>query len=340
MTYPGGGQGGWNDQQGWGQQQGDFPSGNYQGGGYPQTGGFPQQGQYPQQGQQGQYPQQGGYGQQPQQGGFPQQGYGGYGGLGVYGGFDDEPPKNRKTLWLVIGAVVLVLLVGGGLTWFLLSDSGKEDPNAQGGTTSSTPPPTSSSQQTDASCPKNDGAQCVKTSLGYNYEVPKIWDIVDASIPVEKYEGISLTGVTSYGDYTCEGKPFTKGTNGGALLPKADINQTATDFTKAISAQYYSSGGAPKIDVTQPKPVKIQHTQKDGKKVVVEGVQVDATVTQSGNKCLASKGMLKVVVLNGSSKLHVLVVNGDLEGGGGGTTPPLLKESDLQKIVDSLVPTT
>ncbi|HUQ58640.1 hypothetical protein [Lentzea sp.] len=338
MTYPGGGQGGWNDQQGWGQQQGDspsgnspsgnYPSGNYQGGGYPQSGGFPQQGPPPQQG---------GY---TPQGGFPQQGYGGYGGLGVYGGFDDEPPKNKKTLWLVLGAVVLVLLVGGGLTWFLLSDSG-DDPNAQGGTTtSSTPAPTSSSQQTDAACPKNDGAQCVKTSLGYTYEVPNTWDIVDASIPVEKFDGVSLTGVTSYGDYTCEGKPFTKGTNGGALLPKADLNQTAADFTKAISAQFYSSGGAPKVELTQPKPVKIQHTQKDNKKVVVEGVQVDATVTQSGNKCLASKGMLKVVVLNGSSKLHVLVVNGDLEGGGGGTTPPLLKEADLQKIVDSLVPTT
>ena len=50
--------------------------------------------------------------------------------------------------------------------------------------------------------------------------------------------------------------------------------------------------------------------------------------------------MLKVVVLNGSSKLHVLAINGDLEGGGGGTTPPLPKEADLQKMVDSLVPTT
>lgn len=361
VTYPGGGQGGWNDQQGWGQQQGDFPSGNYQGGGYPQSGGFPQQGPYPQQGQypqqgpypqQGQYPQQGpppqgppqqdpyqqgGYGHPPQ-GGFPQQGYSGYGGLGVYGGFDDEPPKSKKTLWLVIGAVVLVLLGGGGLTWFLLSDN---EATAQGGTsTSSAPSSTAPSKAAEGACPKNDGDQCVKTTLGFTYEVPKTWDVLDATIQVDKFEDVTLSGITSYGDYTCEGKPFTKGTNGGALLPKGDINQVATEFTKAISGQYYSSGGAPNIDVTQPKPVKIEHTQKDGKKVVIEGVQVDATVTQSGNKCLASKGMVKVVVLNGSTKLHALVVNGDLEGGGGGTNPPLLKEQDLQKIVDSLTPTT
>jgi hypothetical protein len=320
VTYPGGGgQGGWNDQQGWGQQQpGDHPSGGYQAGGYPQTGGFPQQGGF------------------PDQAGFPQQGYGQYGGLGVYGGgFDSEPPKGKKTLWLVISTVVLVLLVGGGLTWFLLSrNSG--DPNAQNNPST---PSSASSQPTEGKC-KNDDMQCVQTSLGYNYEVPKNWDVVEDKIPVEKYPGISLSGVATYGDYTCENKPYTKGTNGGTLLPNADLNQTATDFTKAVATQYYSSGGEPQVTLTAPKPVKIQHTQKNGEKVVVEGVQVDATVTQSANKCLASKGMVKVVMLNGSNKLHVLVVNGDLEGGGGGTTPPLPKETELQKMIDSLVPTT
>ncbi|MGW6932029.1 hypothetical protein ACWGE0_18390 [Lentzea sp. NPDC054927] len=324
MTYPGGGgQGGWNDQQGWGQQQGDhpsggYPSGGYQTGGYPQTGGFPQQGGF------------------PQTGGFPQQGQGGYGGLGVYGGFDNEPPKkSNKTLWLVLGAVVLVLLVGGGLTWLLVSRSNKTDAQTDPSTSTST-----SAQATTGPC-KDDGMQCVETGLGFNYEVPKSWDALpEAKIAVEKFQGISLSGITSYGDYQCEGKDFTKGTNGGTLLPKGDINQTATDFAKAMAVQYYSSGGEPKVTVSPPKAVKIQHTQKDGKKVVVEGVQVDATVTQSASKCLASKGLLKVVVLNGSNKLHVLVVNGDLEGGGGGTNPPLPKETELQKMIDSLVPTT
>jgi len=309
VTYPGGGgQGGWNDQQqGWGQQQGDYSSGGYQVGGHPQTGGF------------------------------PQQGYGQYGGLGVYGGFDNEPPKNRKPLWLVISTVVLVLLLaGGGVTWFVLSRD-KSDQNAQ--PTPSTPTSTSA-QPTTGAC-RNEGVQCVQTSLGYNYEVPKNWDLVpEAKIPIEKYPGIALTGVSTYGDYECEGKSFTKGTNGGTLLPKGDMNQTASDFAKAVATQFYSAGSDPQVALAQPKPVKIQHTQKDGQKVVVEGVQVDATVTQSASKCLASKGVVKVVLLNGSSKLHVLVVNGDLEGGGGGTDKPLPKESDLQKMIDSLVPTT
>lgn len=314
VTYPGGGgQGGWNDQSGWGQQQqGDYQSGGYSTGGY-QTGSY------------------------PETGGFPQQGYGAYGGLGVYGGgFDQEPPKkSKKTLWLVLSAVVLVLLVGGGVAWFVLAGKSKTDPAAQ--TTTSNPP--SSAKQTAGPC-KNDEMQCVQTNLGYVYEVPKDWDVVSDRIPITKYPGVQLTGVTSYGDYTCEDKGYTKGTNGGALLDKGDINQVATDFAKAVATQFYSTGSDAQVTTTQPKKVQINHTQKDGKKVVVEGVQVDATVTQSTNKCLASKGMVKVVLLDGSSKLHALVINGDLEGGGGGAKPPLPKEADLQKMIDSVVPTT
>lgn len=313
MTYPGGGggQGGWNDQPGWGQQQqGDYQSGGYQAGGYPSTGGF------------------------------PQQGYGGaYGGLGVYGGggFDEQPPKkSKKTLWLVLGVVVFVLLGGGGVTWFLLSRNSGQDPSAQN---NSTNPPSSSKQVAAGPC-KNDDMQCVQTSLGYSYEVPKDWVQVSDRIPIDKYPGVALSGVSAYGEYSCEGKAYTKGTNGGALLEKGDVNQVATDFAKAVATQFYSSGGDPVVTLTPPKPVKIDHTQKDGKKVVVEGAQVDATITQNANKCLADKGMVKVVVLNGSSKLHALVINGDLAGGGGGDKPPLPKEADLQKMIDSLVPAT
>lgn len=317
MTYPGGGgQGGWNEQPGWGQQQGDHPSGGYPTGGY-QTGGY----------------QTGGY---PETGGFPQQG-GAYGGLGVYGGFDQEPPKkSKKTLWLVLSTVVLVLLAGGGVTWFLLSGKSKDDPVAQN-TGASNPP--SSAKQTTGAC-KNAAMQCVQTSLGYVYEVPKNWEqISDARIKIEKVPGVQLSGVTTYGDYNCENNGYTKGTNGGALLDKGDINQVASDFAKAVATQFYSSGSDAKVELGQPKKVQIPHTQKDGKKVVVAGVQVDATVTQSANKCLASKGMVKVLLLDGSSKLHALVVNGDLEGGGGGDKP-LPKEADLQKMIDSVVPTT
>lgn len=344
VTYPGGGQGGgWNDQSGWGQQQGggDHPSGGYPTGGYP-TGGYPQQGGdhpsgnyptggYPQQG--GGYPPTGGF---PQQVGYPQAG-GGYGGLGVYGGFDQEPPKkSKKTLWLVLGVVVLVLLVGGGITAYLLTNKKKDDSAAL--TDPSTAPPSSTSQQANAdpNCPKTAGMRCVQTSLGFTYEVPKDWTQVDDRIPVAGFPNVALSGVTSYGDYECEAKSYTKGTNGGALLDKGDINDVATRFAQAVATQYYSSGGAPQVTLTAPKAVKIPHTQKDGQKVVIEGVQVDANVTQTANKCLASKGIVKVLLLDGSSKYHALVVNGDLEGGGGGDKPPLPKEADLQKVIDSL----
>ena len=151
--------------------------------------------------------------------------------------------------------------------------------------------------------------QCVETTLGYNYEVPKNWD--SQRTPRSRsseFAGISLSGITTYGDYTCEGKSFTKGTNGGTLLPKGDINHVGHRLHQGRGRRSSTRRAATrKVTLTQPKPVKIQHTQKDGKKVVVDGVQVDATVTQTANKCLAGKGMVKVVVLNGSNKLHVLV---------------------------------
>ncbi|MGZ3143048.1 hypothetical protein ACVDFE_13855 [Lentzea chajnantorensis] len=332
MTYPGGGggQGGWNEQPGWGQQQGDYPTGGYQGSGaYPQQEGHAQPVGY------------------PQTGGFPQQHQGynsGYGGLGVYGGggFDQQPPKKSKTtLWVVLSAVVLVLLVGGGVTTYLLMNkSGDSGAQPTTSASASSTPPTTSQQPNGAGTCKDESWQCVQTTLGYTYQVPKDWTQVDDRVPVEGFEGVALSSVTSYGDYKCEERSYTKGTNGGALLDKGDINAVATNFTKAVATQYYSSGGAPQVALTEPKPVKIQHTQKDGKKIVVEGVQVDATVTQTANKCLASKGMVKVLLLNGTGKLHALVVNGDLEGGGGGDKPPLLKETDLQKMIDSLQPNT
>ncbi|WP_285747046.1 hypothetical protein [Lentzea sp. NBRC 105346] len=317
MTYPGGGQGGWGDQSGqsgWGQgEYGDYTDR------YPTTGGF------------------------------PQQGFGGsYGGLGVFSGGDEPPKKDKKKLWLVIGAVVLVLLVGGGITTFLLlNNKSEEPPVAQ--STSETPTPTSATpEETETSTPppngdckpRKEGMTCVATALGYNYDVPKGWQASDVRYPIPSMPGATITGVAEYGAYKCEGKEFHKGTDGGVLVDKGDINKVAADLAKAVATDFYTGAAKPTVTVGAPKPVKFPHKTKEGKDITVEGVQVDATVTTSGDKCLASKGIVKVLLLVGTTKFHAFIVNGDLEGGGGGSNPPLPKEPELQEMINSLTPTS
>lgn len=315
MTYPGGGQGGWGDQSGqggWGQgEYGDYGTDRY-----------------------------------PTTGGFPQQGFGSsYGGLGVFSGGEEPPKKNKNKLWLVLGVVALVLLVAGGVTALLIVNSGDDKQVAQ---TSESPSPSaepSSEEPTTSAPPKSDckprkaNTTCVSTSLGYTYDVPKGWEASNARFPLNSMK-VQLSGASSYGTYTCEGKEFTKGTNGGTLLDKGDINKAAADLAKAVATDFYAGAKTNNVKVGEPKPVKFQHRNKEGKDITIEGVQVDATAETSGDKCLNSKGVVKVLLLVGTTKFHALVVNGDVEGNAGGDKPPLPKEEELQAIIDSLTPTS
>jgi hypothetical protein len=139
----------------------------------------------------------------------------------------------------------------------------------------------------------------------------------------------TLSDVTLYfpatlSSYQCEGKEYGRGGLGAGTVAKSDPTQEATTIAKAFGADFYSSSTAPKVETGQPKQV----TSRTGK-----GVQVDATVTTTGNACLASKGKVSVLLLEGATEYKYLVVNGDVTGGPATPAPPT--EADLQKIVDS-----
>ncbi|WP_158843114.1 hypothetical protein [Saccharothrix deserti] len=306
MTYPGDGQSGWGGQPG----QGDWG---------PQDHGHAQQGFQPQ--------------------GYQQQGYAGsYGGLGVFSGGDEPPPKKDKTkLWLAIGAVVVVL-VGGGVTAFALTRPDDSQPVAQN-TSSSAPTTTASS--TSESTPSDPGTTCepVKSgwnclpvpALSYSYDVPKGWTPLPNSAPVDAMKDVKLTGLTVVGAYDCGDAGYNRGGAGGVVVPQTDLTAVAKDFADKLATQYYKS--APKFEVKlgEPKRVTLPSTAGD-----IEGVQVDATITTSGNECLATRGMVKVLVLRGDKGFHVFMANGDLEGGPADPKPPT--EADLQGMVDSVKP--
>ncbi|MEV8440910.1 hypothetical protein AB0425_26330 [Actinosynnema sp. NPDC051121] len=299
MTYPGEGQSGW--------------------------GGQPNQGDWGRQDQ--------GYPQQV----FPQNYGGSYGGLGVFSGGDGPPPrKSRTKLWLAIAAVVVVL-VGGGVTAFVLTRPDGSTPVAQG-TTSSAPTttkPSTTAKSTPSSAPPptcepaKPGWNCLPVqALSYSYDVPKGWTPVPNSAPVEGMADVKLTGLTVTGAYDCAQHDFTRGGAGGVVVPQTDLTAVAKDFAQKLATQYYKSAPKSEVKLGEPKPVTVAGT--------IEGVQVDAVATTSGDQCLATKGMVKVLVLKGDKGFHVFMANGDLEGGPAEPKPPT--EAELQAMVDSVKP--
>lgn len=300
MTYPGDGQSGWGGQSG---QGGEWGQANY-----PATGGFPQQ-----------------------------QNYGsGYGGLGVFSGGEPEPPKKNSRTGLIIGVVAVVLLIAGGVTAFVVTrpDDQQAVAGSTTGTTSSTATTESSAEQPAAECKSlKDEWTCVPvTELSYSYGVPKGWKTDSGTGKVEGMPGVELTGLTLYGIYQCEGKGYNRGSTGGVVVPQTDLGAVAKDFATKLSDQYYKPY-APTYNavVSEPKPVQIPFGAK-----TIEGVQVDSTITTSGSGCLATKGMIKILVLKGSKGFHVFMANGDLEGGP--ATPAVTTEAEMQAMVDSVTP--
>ncbi|MFJ6672473.1 hypothetical protein ACIQMJ_15305 [Actinosynnema sp. NPDC091369] len=286
-------------------------------------------------------PNQGDWGRQDQ--GYPQQVYpqnygGSYGGLGVFSGGDEPPPKKSRTkLWLALGAVVVVL-VGGGVTAYVLTRPDGSTPVGQGTsssqatTTTTKPSTTAKSTPTSApppTCePAKQGWNCLPVqNLSYSYDVPKGWTPVSSSAPVEGMDDVKLIGLTVTGAYDCEGNDYTRGGAGGVVVPQTDLTAVAKDFAQKLATQYYKSAPKSEVKLGEPKPVKVG---------TIEGVQVDATATTSGDACLATKGMVKVLVLKGDKGFHVFMANGDLEGGPAEPKPPT--EADLQAMVDSVKP--
>ncbi|WP_447003734.1 hypothetical protein ACRAKI_29385 [Saccharothrix isguenensis] len=306
MTHPGDGQSGWGDRPG----QGDWG---------PQDHGYAQQG-------------------------YPPQGYGGsYGGLGVFSGGDGPPPENDRTkLWLVIGAVVVVL-VGAGVTTYALTRPDDPTPVAQNtssstaATTTTTAPKTTTTSKTTAPSEPNATCEPVRTGwnclpvpgLSYSYDVPKGWTPANGHAVVKGMTDVKLTGLTVIGAYDCEGRSFTRGGAGGVVVAQTDLAEVATEFAQKLGTQFYQSAPQFDVELSAPKPVKVPNEPAE-----IEGVQVDATITTSGDKCLATKGMVKVLVLRGDKGFHVFMANGDLEGGPAEPKPPT--EADLQGMVDSV----
>jgi hypothetical protein len=280
---------------------------------------------------------------QPQQNwGYPQQ-QPAYQGFGLYqqpGQPGGEPPRKRGNLVVVLSIIALVVIVGAVVTIVLLNRGGGEpaaqNDNPPANTSDSKPPsstsaPRSSSKASDGLAPRNEGWTVIKNDKAkLIYEVPPAWTpLPTGSLKSKTLPDVTLSSPASIGDYQCEGNGYSRGGLGGGTIAKSSPGEAATTIAKAFGAEFYSSGTA-KVETSSPK----QGTAKSADGKPVPTVQVDATITTTGNTCLATTGKVSVLVLDaGADTYQFFVVNGDIAGGP--ATPPPPTEADLQKIVES-----
>lgn len=260
-----------------------------------------------------------------------------YQGLGYYQ--EPPPPRKRGNLALILTIAALVVVIGAVVTIVLVTENSGDDqaqtpPPVAGSTPKSTPkftPPRATSRDGNAPLePQNAGWSVIKNEkASLFYEVPPSWTPVPSgSLKSKTLPNITLTSPASLTDYQCQGGNYSRGGVGAGAIPKSDPSKAATDLAKAFGAEFYASGTAT-VEASTPKAVTAKTTTGRS----LRAFQVDATVTTSGNTCLATKGKVSVLVIDSELEYRFLVVNGDVTGGP--ATPPPPAEAELQKIVES-----
>ncbi len=243
-----------------------------------------------------------------------------------FGAYPEPPPeRDRRTLVVVGAAAALVLLVGAIAAVLLLTRSP--------GTTTAGPDTTTAPVTTTTST-RPEGREVRNSAAKLRYQVPASWSVDPDAAPItlESVPGVTLTGLAGLAEYRCGGKVYSRGVVDSATVEGGEVNQRASDLARAFGAAFYRGGTGVQVDVGTPRAVT--RRAEDGSEVT--GAQVDATITTSGDDCLAVKGRISVLLLEHRGGLRLLLVNGDLEGGP--ATPLPADPDDLAAITDSGMP--
>ncbi|GLZ40068.1 hypothetical protein [Actinokineospora sp. NBRC 105648] len=244
-----------------------------------------------------------------------------YQGFGVY----QPPPKRGGGRVVVIAVVALVLIVAAVVTILLLNRGG----TPEGQPTTTTGLTTTTTTTTTSRAPA--GRTIANDPAKIQYEVPDAW--VDGTDPVKlkSVPDVSIDHLAGLTEYRCGDKVYSRGVVGSGTVPRGEINQRATDLARAFGTEFYGSGSG--VDVVVGTPKRISR-ETGGKRAV--GTQVEATVTTTGDTCLAAQGKIIVVLLDIDGELRLLLVNGDMAGGP--DTPPPPDQDDLAAIAASARP--
>jgi hypothetical protein len=235
---------------------------------------------------------------------------------------------------VILAIVALVVIVGTVVTIVLVNRS-PDEPQAQNQPASGPSAATTTTKTTGKGTPelepRNAGWSVIKNErASLIYEVPPSWTPAPGGTVASKsVSDVVLYFPATLESYECEGKRFSRGGLGGGTLETTDLAETATRLAKGLGEEFYGSA-SPTVQVGEPKQVNAKTTE--GK--AIKAVQVDATISTSGNACMASQGKVSALVLEGTESYSFLVVNTDLTGGP--ATPPPPNEAESQKIIDSV----
>jgi hypothetical protein len=264
--------------------------------------------------------------------GQPQQNWGNqqYQGLGYFPQPGSEPPRGPLRTVVILTIATTVVIVAALVTILLVNGS-SDEPQAQPNPQTSVPPPETTASATAELEPRNAGWSVIKNErAALIYEVPPAWTPAPGgTVNSRTMPDVVLHFPATLASYQCEGKQFSRGGLGGGTLEKTELNEAATKLAKTLGEEFYGSA-SPTVQVGQPKQVNAKTTE--GKPI--KAVQVDAVVTTAGNKCMAERGKVSVLVLEAPDSYSFLLVNTDLAGGP--ATPPPPDEAESQEIIDSV----
>lgn len=326
MTWPSGGSG-YGDNQAGGP---DYP-GPQGTPGYQQQQPYGQQHSYPGynygQQQQQQYP---GY-QQPQQQPYQSS----YGGFGMYQQPPQgKPPRNRRTLTIVLALVGVLVLAGIATTVVLLTRNGQ--PQAGDRTQQATAPTTTSALKPQD--PRVPGWQvAVSNRRNVAYDIPKTqWTrkSPDEIVSLGPSDGdfVTGTGAASYLPGFCAGKSGS--VRAGTAVTASDTE--GPDKSAPDTAQHWATVAYKSSDASQATDVKLEPSQQikiaDGKVNATLSI-ADVTVPASTDPCVPRSAKVYAAAVSTSdtgSVILVLFADQDVSNA--------LSADDAKKIMTSMRP--
>lgn len=324
MTWPSGGPG-----------YGDNQAGGPENPGPQGVPGYPQQHQqYPgySYGQQQQYP---GYQQQQPQ--YQQPYQSNYGGFGMYQQPPQgPPPRNRRTLTIVLTLVGVLVLAGIATTVVLLT-RGNGQPQAGERTQQASAPPSTSATRKPLD-PRVAGWQvAVSNRRNVAYDIPKAqWTKLDpddvASMGPSDGDFVTGTGAAYFMKGYCAGQPNS--VRAGTAVSAND--NEAPDRSAPDTAQHWAtvayksdSGQAPTVQMEPSQQIKIA----DGKVDATLSIADITTPPAAGNPCVPPQAKVYAAAVKTSDTGSVILVLFTDQG-----VPNALSDDDAKKVMSSMRP--
>jgi hypothetical protein len=223
--------------------------------------------------------------------------------------------RRSTRLLLTLGVVAALLVAGGISAASLLSHKDKTGPEPA---------------KPMAAAPLAQRHTVSNPEAKLSFDVPPDWELADEEETLTTSNGIKLGHLADWGSYTCQGAEYGRAFAASGVAPNdRKPGRAASELAASVAADQYSDGHqTAAVKVSRP-----QATTQDGAEAAI--VQAEATLSESADRCAASKGTITVVAVVTPAGNSVLVVGADATAGPEQPTP-LAEPEQLKSIVSSL----